>query len=309
MPDAMRCGADAIPSTEGETIADGLDGRHGTAGRLDVDDLGDALLCHVCGRMCRSPAQHARMAHRLSADDYRRLAGLNRPTRLVSPGMRAHLPEVTAPLIERLRAEGKLRRWDEDPERFQRDKAAAVETIREGLRAEGRRHQHDAATDERRARMAERRRERNLAGTDRASPEAIREGPRRAAGQGICRRCGQPFERTTPHHVTCPDCAAIVERERGREAKRRARLRRALGEEAAPKRADPLARDQSREATCARCGSLFLAASHRERYCHPCRPLAEREYQRTWHARRRAARSSLDSECPGAVCSTATDSP
>lgn len=71
---------------------------HGTYGRLDYDAVEDALLCHVCGRWVKNLAQHACLSHKLSAADYREL-------------------EVSMPVIARLRAEGKLRRWHEDREK------------------------------------------------------------------------------------------------------------------------------------------------------------------------------------------------
>jgi hypothetical protein len=263
--------------------------RFGTFGRLDYDPLTDALCCHVCGQWKRNLAQHARLAHRLTSDEYRALAGLNRTTKLVTPTIRARLREVSVPLIERLRAEGRLRRWDEDREKFRRDKAAAVEAIRQGLRPEGRRRRIAAFTtaEERRVR-AERRRQRNLAGLDRATPAAIAAGIRRAAGERTCERCGQRYEATGTRQRYCPACWIEAEREHGRESARRARLRRQLGEAAAPRRTPPPAKDTSREVVCPRCRQPFRAASHRDRYCPPCRPEVTREYQRQWKARKRA---------------------
>ncbi len=261
----------------------------GTLGRLDYDALTDALCCHVCGEWKRNLAQHARLAHRLSADAYRALAGLNRTTKLVTPRVRARLRAVGVPLIERLRAEGRLRRWDEDREKFRRDKAAAVAAIRQGLRPEGRRRRSEALTtaEERRVR-AERRRQRNLAGLDRATPAAIAAGIRRAAGERACERCGQRYAATGTRQRYCRACRIEVERERGRDSARRARLRKKLGEAAAPRRTPAPARDTSREAVCPRCRQPFRAASHRDRYCPPCRPEVAREYQRQWKARQRA---------------------
>jgi hypothetical protein len=262
---------------------------YGTYGTLTIAEENDTLLCHVCGAWKRNLASHARRAHRLSADAYRELAGLNRQTRLVSPGMRAQLRETTAPLIARLRAEGKLRTWREDRDRWTRDKAAAVQTLRqEGLRAEGRQHRRDTlSTHDVRVRLAERRRERNLAGLDRASGEAIRRGLQEAAGVGPCSQCGIAVQRTMPQQRFCPECAAARARVQGRAAKRRARLRRLEGEAAAPRRQQVTA--QPREVACSRCGTLFVAASHREKYCIPCRPAVAREYQRDWKRAKRGA--------------------
>ena len=64
--------------------------------------------------------------------------------------MQERLRETSAPVIARLRAEGKLRRWDEDPEKCQRDKAAAVGVLHEGLRSEGRQNRGASFTAERR---------------------------------------------------------------------------------------------------------------------------------------------------------------
>lgn len=279
------------PRAEGEKTPDVT--RFGAFGHLDYEALIDALCCHVCGQWKRNLAQHARLAHRLSADAYRALAGLNRTTKLVTPTMRARLREVGVPLIERLRAEGRLRRWDEDREKFRRDKAAAVEAIRQGLRPEGRRRRSDAFTtaEERRAR-AERRRQRNLAGLDRATPAAIAAGIRRAAGERTCECCGQRYEATGARQRYCSNCRIETERERGRDSARRARLRRKLGDAAAPRRTPPPAKGTSREVVCPRCRQPFRAASHRDRYCPPCRPQVAREYQRQWQVRQRAGQAN-----------------
>ena len=266
------------------------EGLHGTYGRLEYDEETDALLCRVCGGGYRNLAQHARLAHGLSADAYRELAGLNRQTRLITPSLRDRLREAAAPTIARLRAEGCLRNWAEDPERWARDKAAAVEALRGGLRAEGKGNRSGAFTTERRREQAARRRERNLSGEGRASGGAISRGLRAAAGgPRPCERCGREYQPTVPRQFYCEVCRPEVERERGRESKRRARLRSEEGEAAAPRRADPLARDQGRDVACGRCGGEFRAPSHRDRYCPACRPLREREYQRDWKRGRRAS--------------------
>lgn len=49
----------------------------GELGRLEHDDLDDTLLRHVCGGHLRNLAQHARLAHDLTDDDYRELAVLS----------------------------------------------------------------------------------------------------------------------------------------------------------------------------------------------------------------------------------------
>lgn len=265
---------------------------HGVHGRLDYDEAADAILCYVCGGWYRNLAQHARRAHGLEAAAYRDLAGLNRGTRLVTPSIRERLRERAAPLIAGLRAEGKLRNWGEDPERLTRDKSAAVEALRGGLRAEGRGNRREAFTEERRRELSERRRERNLSGVDRASGEAIARGLREAAGPPRpCVRCGREYRPSAPRQLYCEVCRPEVERERGRASKRRARLRAREGEAAAPRRADPLARDRSRDAACGRCGRTFRAPSHRDRYCPDCRPLRVREYGRDRKRGRRGSAS------------------
>jgi hypothetical protein len=266
---------------------------HAAFGRLEHDPEADALRCHVCGHGFRNLAQHARRTHGLDAAAYRELAGLNRRTRLVTPSLSERLREATAPTIARLRAEGKLRNWGEDPERLSRDKAAAVEALHGGLRAEGRDHRREWFTEERRRDLSERRRERNLSGEDRADGAAISRGLRRAAGgPRPCERCGGEYRPSVARQRYCEECRAVVARERGRDSKRRARLRAEHGEAAAPRRADPLGRDQGRDTACGRCRDRFRAASHRERYCHECRPVRQREYQRDWKRARR--RSSSD---------------
>ena len=98
----------------------------GTLGRLEYDPLEDRLLCHVCGGWFRNLAQHARLTHGWTVDDYRASAGLNRQTRLIAEGLRERLRQQTAPLIARLQAEGKLRNWGEDRQRWAEDKAKAA---------------------------------------------------------------------------------------------------------------------------------------------------------------------------------------
>lgn len=266
----------------------------GADGRLEYDEGADALRCRVCGGWHRNLAQHARLAHGLSADAYRALAGLNRGTRLVSPGVSARLREATAPLIARLRAEGKLRNWGEDPERLARAKARAVEALREGLRPEGRESRRASWTAEGRLSRGERTRERNRAGELGGAPGAIARGLARAAeaaGPRACGRCGEEHRPRVPTQKYCDGCRPEVERQRSRDAARRRRLREREGEGPTPRRTDPLARDPSRDAACGRCGDAFRAASHRERYCPPCRPLRARELGREWRRRRAAGGS------------------
>jgi hypothetical protein len=58
-------------------------------------------------------------------------------------------------LIARLRGEGKLRSWNEDPEKWQRNKAEAVTVLHDGLSPEASAHRSQAFTEERRAARAE----------------------------------------------------------------------------------------------------------------------------------------------------------
>ncbi len=216
----------------------------GEIGRLEYDPIEDALLCHVCGGWYHNLAQHVRLRHHMSASDYREYAGLNRQTRLITPTMRERLRDLTAPLIARLRAEGKLRRWDEDPDKWARNKAAAEEVLHQGMSMEARWRRRQSFTEERRQSLAQRRRERNLAGLDRASSEAISEGLRR-------------------YYQEHPEA---VDRER---LKRMAHL---------PK----ISERTTRDVVCARCGQTFRAMSHREKHCPSCRPAANRERNTRW---------------------------
>lgn len=262
---------------------------NGMIGQLEYDEDLDAFLCHLCGAWKRNLAAHALRAHRITSDEYRELAGLNRQTRLMVPSLRERLASVGRPNIERARAAGKLPNWAEDRDKWRRDKAAAVEAIREGLRAEGRYRRSAAfSTPEERQLRAERRRQRNLAGLDRASPAAIAAGIRRAAGERTCERCRRSYAATGTRQRYCAVCQPEVERERGRESARRRRLRDKLGDAVAPRRTPPSTKDTSRDTICRRCGVTFHAASHRETYCPPCRPEVTRAYQRRWKAGKRA---------------------
>ncbi|MCL4371077.1 MAG: hypothetical protein M1401_03375 [Chloroflexi bacterium] len=220
---------------------------YGEVGRLERDEDG-RLLCHACGRYCHSLAQHARLAHGLEADDYREWAGLNRQTRLVSETMRERLRAATAPIIERLRAQGKLRNWGEDRQRWAEDKAEAVTAIEQGLRPEASQHRSEAFAGD--PARAERRRQRNLAGLDKSTPEAISAGLRR-------------------YYAEHPEA---VDRERLR------------GQIPAAVQASL---HRPREVVCPECGQAFTAESHRERYCPACRPAVQRRYDREYKRRRR----------------------
>jgi hypothetical protein len=224
---------------------------YGQRGTLDYDPVDGTLLCHVCGGRYRNLAQHARLAHGLAADDYRALAGLNRQTRLITPEMRARLREVTAPTIAKLRARGKLKRWNEDPEKWRADKAAAVETLHEGLRPEGRQSQAARWTPETRAALAAKTRARNLAGELRADPAAISAGLR-------------------AHYAKHPEA---VDTERLR---RQAQTLKARG---MPRRMF----------TCARCGAPFESGCSRAKIL-PRVPAAARAYNTAWARRKRNAR-------------------
>lgn len=135
---------------------------HGTYGRLDYDDVSGRLRCHWCDRWYVSIEQHARLAHGLSVSDYRAGAGLNRQTPLIAPALSQRRREVYGPIRDRLIAEGRMRRWDTDPDLWRRSKAAAVAAIREGVREEGVakergvRHHQRALTDAQRAELPSR---------------------------------------------------------------------------------------------------------------------------------------------------------
>lgn len=278
--------------------------RFGELGRLEYDPVEDALLCHVCGRWYKNLAQHARRAHQLEADDYRELAGLNRQTRLVTPTIRERLRASAIPLIARLRAEGKLRRWDEDPEKWRQAKESAAEVLRKGLRAEGSRHRRESWNDERLQEKAEKRRARNLAGLDRATPGAISEGLRsyyaehpeavdrdrlrrmarmpkateKSARDAVCLRCKSTFRAMSHRDKYCPSCRPKVAREYATEYARE-RRRAAKEGTVVVKRQIKMT---PREAVCPRCGEEFLAASHRDRYCVQCREVVWKEYRTAW---------------------------
>lgn len=234
----------------GQGTPDNATALYSAVGVLECDPDADLLRCHICGDWKRNLAQHARLTHRLAADEYRRIAGLNRTTRLISPGQRAHLRELALPIICRLRGEGKLRRWDEDRQKLAECKSLAVAVIRDGMRSECRRHRSGNLSPEARARMSEQTRQRNLDGKLRASSEAISAGLRR-------------YYREHPEAG-----AAAAERLK--------------------KRLNP-PKDTSRDVSCCLCGQVFRAASHREAVCPPCRPAARRKYSRESKRRSRLA--------------------
>lgn len=160
--------------------------------------------------------QHARLTHDLAADEYRELAVLNHQTRLITPSMRDRLREGTAPVIPRLRSEERLRDWTEDCGHWERDKAAAIGTFRQGLRAEGRERRREAFDEERRGRTGKRWRDRNLASVDRASGEAISRGLKAVAGGPRSgERRGEDYEPCVPRQRYCNSCRPEVERAAG----------------------------------------------------------------------------------------------
>lgn len=222
---------------------------YGTPGRLDYDPVSETLLCHMCGRGLCNLAQHVRLSHGLQADEYRALVGLNHQTRLITPALSARLREVTAPRHARLRAEGKLTRFDEDPEKWRRATAAAVEVLHEGLRLEGRERKRASFDEERRRRLSTRTRERRLRGEFCATPEALSAGVKR-------------------HLAAHPEAvAAMIDRLK-------------------PYPGPPPA--VSRDVPCLRCTQLFRTTSPRAFYCSACRPVQAREATQRWRQKHKA---------------------
>lgn len=198
---------------------------HSPPGTLEYDPDADRLRCTVCGNWYRNLAQHARLTHGLSAADYRELAGLNRTTALMAPGLRDHQRTVQAPRLRRLHAEGRIVTWADDPAWFAEVKSQAVQALRDGLRPEARQRRRALWDEARRARQGAWRRARNLAG-ERATPEQIAAGIRR--GTITCERCGAVVPRTGTRQRLCPDCRREHERAYQREWKQRKRTRGAL---------------------------------------------------------------------------------
>lgn len=261
--------------------------QHGEFGTLAIDSVDGRLQCHHCGVWRRNLAAHVLRAHRVRPDEYRALVGLNRQTRLFSADLRAEVRQRTRPLIASLRAKGKLRNWGEDRERFERDKAAAIDTLHDGLRGEGVRHRRESYTPEDRAARAERLAARNRAGQHRASGAAISAGLRRALSARLCDRCGQQYQPVQGRQRYCTSCQSVVRREQYRAAAARRRLRQREGDEAAPRRSNPLVRDQSRDTICRACGATFRARSHREAICADCRPARATLYQQRYRNHRK----------------------
>ena len=64
---------------------------YGQYGIIDGDD--ERILCHECGRMYKSLAAHAQMAHGMMAEDYRAAHGIPKRIALVSPKVSAKQSE------------------------------------------------------------------------------------------------------------------------------------------------------------------------------------------------------------------------
>jgi len=159
------------------------------------------------------------------AADYRELAGLNRTTPLIAPGLRERHRQRQGPRLRRLHAEGRIVTWADDPDWFAAVKSQAVQALRDGLRPEARQRRRALWDEARRARQGAWRRARNLAG-ERATPEQIAAGIRR--GTITCERCGAVVPRTGTRQRLCPDCRREHERAYQREWKQRKRARGAL---------------------------------------------------------------------------------
>jgi len=230
----------------------------GQLGRLACDPSEDRILCHFCGGWYRQLAQHARLTHGLTADAYREMAGLNRTTPLVSPGIQAHMREVGAPILAQARADGTTPTWDKHPELLQAAKAAAAETRRKGLRPEGSRHRKESWDEDRRRERAEQMRERNLAGKMQTTTEAR----------------SQAMKRYLAEHTEAIDRA-------------RSQITQLHQQE--------IDGHTARDVICPRCGQSFRAPSHRDKYCPPCRPFMANEYSAaSW--RRRKQKESRKAE-------------
>ena len=67
----------------------------GRYGIIDTDDDG-RLLCHECGAYWGHLATHARLAHGITAPDYRRQHGLGSTTKLAGAGARRKMREAFA---------------------------------------------------------------------------------------------------------------------------------------------------------------------------------------------------------------------
>lgn len=92
----------------------------GELGALAVD--GDRVQCHACGLWYRSLASHAAQAHRLLADEYRALFGLNAMTGLVGQTLRARFAELAerafAPYWPARAAQNRALTWEERSRRM-----------------------------------------------------------------------------------------------------------------------------------------------------------------------------------------------
>ena len=235
------------------------------AGLLEADPSDGRLRCHLCGKSFKNLARHVLGTHRLSADEYRLAAGLNRGTRLLSEGLREWLRQADKPLIERMRAEGKMRRFNEDPEKHASALALARAASEDGLSPEARRHRREGWTEERRATRANLTRQQNLS--------------RAEEGRDIiCSRCGASFKANNTTGWYCQPCREEHYREYDREFHQRTR-----GRDVVP---------GPRQVSCARCGHAFTAKSPLAKYCSPCRPAADRERHRERERRIREGRQT-----------------
>jgi hypothetical protein len=95
------------------------------AGSVDVDREADVLRCHMCGRWWKALNVHAPNHHGLSADEYRRLAGLKRTEPL------------TAPCVAAARAAALRRRMKMD-QRIAEGMAKGIQLARAGVLVERR---------------------------------------------------------------------------------------------------------------------------------------------------------------------------
>ena len=276
------------------------------AGRLEVDPVDGKLRCHICGRYYKGLNSHIVRRHHLPADEYRLITGLNRSTPLVCASTSELIRQAAIPHFERMRAEGKIAHFGEDPERLARVLELSRAALRErGLSLEARRHHRERTPPEQcsaavewlrqqssstvRSFTCERcgtvfeagwRARRYCQGCQKEHERSLRQESRKrartyraphVARQLSCARCGNAFPADSSSAKFCPACRPEANKERNRQNGARTRRHRAR---------------EAREVTCARCGKAFTTVWSGARYCHLCRPEAARERIAKWRVRR-----------------------
>ena len=180
----------------------------GLMGVLESDGSGDHVRCHVCGEWFVSLASHVRLAHEMTAAEYRAEFGLNKRQALVSPAdseRRRSARDLLAKYhhLSPMRDPKTARVGNPGPRRVQHLKALAEAQATPEYKAK-----MSVAQSHPRPYMAER--NRRIAAIKRGQPKP----PYTAGEERSCVICGTAFRIKPSHPKICCSPACRSERRR-----------------------------------------------------------------------------------------------